>query len=137
MAQHMHHIVPMRLSLPVNEDRISPVLDVATRFLVVDVASDSEVRRRETQIEPRDLVARAKSIIELGAQVVICGAVSRRLETLLVSAGVKVIPNTCGGVDEVVAAFVSGRLTEQTFLMPGCRGLHRRFRRRYRGGRNE
>ncbi len=127
----------MRLTLPVNEDRISPVLDVATRFLVVDVAHDNEVGRREVRIEHQDLVARAKSIIKLGPQVVICGAVSRPLETLLVSAGVRVIPNTCGGIDEVVVAFVSGRLTEQAFLMPGCRGRHRRFRRRYRGGRNE
>jgi len=133
----MHSVGLMRLTLPVNEDRISPVLDVATRFLVVDVAHDNEVGRREVRIEHQDLVARAKSIIKLGPQVVICGAVSRPLETLLVSAGVRVIPNTCGGIDEVVVAFVSGRLTEQAFLMPGCRGRHRRFRRRYRGGRNE
>jgi len=133
----MQCVVLMRLALPVNEERISPVLDVATRFLVLEVARGNEVGRREARIDHRDLVARAKTIIELGPQVVICGAVSRPLETLLVSAGVRVIPNTCGGVEEVVVAFVSGRLTEQAFLMPGCRGRHRRFRRRHRGGRNE
>jgi predicted Fe-Mo cluster-binding NifX family protein len=125
----------MRVALPINGERISPVLDVARRFLLVDVAPDSEVGRREARIEHQDLVAKAKRIVELGPHVLICGAISRPLETLLVSAGVRVIPNTCGAVDEVVAAFVSGRLTEQAFLMPGCTGRHRRFRRRHRGGR--
>jgi predicted Fe-Mo cluster-binding NifX family protein len=117
-------------------ERISPVLDVARQFLLVDVTLDAEIGRRQARIEHQDFVAQAKQIVGLEPNVLICGAISRPLETLLVSAGVRVIPNTCGAVDEVIAAFVSGRLTEQAFLMPGCTGRHRRFRRRHRGGRN-
>jgi predicted Fe-Mo cluster-binding NifX family protein len=125
----------MRVVLPVYGDRISPVLDVARRFVLLDVYRDNVVARREARINNADLVARAKRIVELGSHVLICGAISWPLESMLVSAGVRVIPNTCGSVDEVIAAFMAGQLTEQAFLMPGCTGQRRRFRHRRRGGR--
>jgi predicted Fe-Mo cluster-binding NifX family protein len=59
--------------------------------------------------------------------VLICGAISRPLEAMLLSAGVEVIPQTCGPVEEVLKAFMSGKLTEKAFLMPGCCGRRRRF----------
>jgi predicted Fe-Mo cluster-binding NifX family protein len=122
----------MRVVLPIHEERISPVLDVARQFLVLEMDRESEVRRREVRIESTDLVARARRIAELGSHVVICGAVSWPLEVMLASAGVRVIPNTCGSIGDVVAAFMTGNLTEQAFLMPGCTG--RRHRHRHRGG---
>jgi Pyruvate/2-oxoacid:ferredoxin oxidoreductase delta subunit/predicted Fe-Mo cluster-binding NifX family protein len=128
----------MRIAVPVHAERISPLVDVARRFVLLDVSRNTAGARREVQIESADLVARAKRIAQLGSDVLICGAISRPLESMLLSAGVKVIPNTCGAVDEVVAAFVAGQLTEEAFLLPGCdgggRGLGRgRGRGRGRG----
>jgi len=65
--------------------------------------------------------------------VLICGAISRPLEMMLVSEGMQVIPHTCGPVEDVIRAYVSGRLTDQAYLMPGCCGQRRRTRAR--GGR--
>jgi predicted Fe-Mo cluster-binding NifX family protein len=97
---------------------------------VVDVEDGKELRRREECVEKTEPVARAKRVAALGIQVLICGAISQPLEAMLAAAGVRVIPNTCGPVEDVLGAFLSGRLTEQAFLMPGCCG-----RRRFRGGR--
>lgn len=116
----------MRLMVATLRDRISPVLDVARRFVLVDATDGVETTRREVWVENTQLVARAKKIARAGAQVLICGAISRPLEALLVSAGVHVIPNTCGMVDEIIEAFLSGRFTERAFLMPGCCGTRRR-----------
>lgn len=113
------------------------MLDVARQFVLLDLDREKagRITRSEFRIESMDLVGRARRIIELGTHVLICGAVSMHLETMLLSAGVNVIPNTCGPIDEVIAAFIEGRLTNRSFLMPGCTGQRRRFRRRGGCGR--
>ena len=125
----------MRVALPIHGQRISPVFDVAGRFVLLDMNPGGEVTRREVRIAERDPIAKTKRIVALGSHVLICGAISWPLESLLLSAGVRVIPNTCGSVEDVLAAFIAGELTDQAFLMPGSRGRHRRNRRRHRHGR--
>jgi predicted Fe-Mo cluster-binding NifX family protein len=126
----------MLLAMPIFRGRISPVLDVARQLLVLEVQGGRESRRWEVPLEGTDLVARARQIGEIGAEVLVCGGVSRSLEAMLLAAGLRVIPNTCGPVGEVIAAFLSGQLTERAFLMPGCHGgRRRRLRRRGGGGR--
>lgn len=107
------------------------MLDVARRLLLVEIAGGVEVSRSEVELGEITVPARARRIRELGVQVLICGAVSWPLEAMLASAGMQVIPQTCGGVDEVLGAFLSGGLAGGGFLMPGCCGRRRRFR----GGR--
>ncbi|MBN2560238.1 MAG: NifB/NifX family molybdenum-iron cluster-binding protein [Phycisphaerae bacterium] len=125
----------MRVAVPTWTGRVSPVFDVAKRLLVVTLDGGGEISREEAAIEEGLLTARAKRVAQLGVDVLICGGISVPLEAMLVSAGVRVIPHTCGTVEEVIQAFASGRLTDQTFLMPGCCGRRRRFRGRHRGGR--
>ena len=122
----------MRVAVPVSDGRISPVFDVARRLLLVDIENAREVGRTENTLEEVELAARARRVAELGADGLICGAISRPLEAMLLSAGVAVIPQTCGPVDDVLRAFMSGQLTEQAFVIPGCCGRRRRFR----GGRS-
>jgi predicted Fe-Mo cluster-binding NifX family protein len=100
--------------------------------MLVDIDSGREVRRAEKDLEEPALAPRARRVAELGADVLICGAISRPLEAMLVSAGVEVVPQTCGQAEDVLRAFMSGQLTERAFLMPGCCGRRRRFR----GGRS-
>lgn len=127
----------MKVVLPMEGDRISPVLDAARSFALVTAGSDGALSRKEMLITDADTVTKAKRIAELGAGVLICGALSWPLEAMLTSAGVRVIPNTCGPVDEVAAAYFAGDLTEQAFLLPGCPGRQHRFRHHHgRGSRN-
>lgn len=117
----------MKLGIATWEDRVSPVLDVAKHLLVVDAEAGEVLSRREVDIEETSLIARARRISEFGVGLVICGAVSWPLEEALVSAGVRVIPQTCGPVEDVLRAFLSGQLTDTAFLMPGCWGHRRRM----------
>lgn len=96
---------------------------------MVGIESGGEVNRQEERIDETNLARRATYVADLGVDVVICGAISWLLEASLVSAGVRVIPHTCGPVEDVLSAFLAGRLTDEAFLMPGCCG--RRRRRRY------
>jgi predicted Fe-Mo cluster-binding NifX family protein len=111
--------------MPVWEGRISPVLDVAERFLVVDWQDGQETRRRELRLADHNPQLVANGIKEAGIAIVVCGAISQPLELLLENAGIRVIPHICGEVDEVLKAFLSSRLNRPEFAMPGCWGMGR------------
>jgi predicted Fe-Mo cluster-binding NifX family protein len=128
----------MRVAIPIVDGRISPVFDVAKRLLLVDVEQHGQLRRTEEGLGETLPELRAERVAKLGVDVLICGAISWPLQSLLVSAGVDVIPQTCGQVDEVVRAFLSGQLVGDAFVMPGCCGRRRRFRGgRRRGWRSQ
>jgi len=98
---------------------------VAGRLLVVEFDQGAEQHRRAICLEDEDLAARASKLAELGIEVLICGAISRPLEALLAARGIQVVARRCGGVEEVLEAFRSGRLADPAFAMPGC-WRHRR-----------
>jgi predicted Fe-Mo cluster-binding NifX family protein len=108
---------------------VSPVFDVARRLLVVDLRTGTEAARFEETLGESSVVGRASHVARLGVGVLICGAISWPLEQALASAGIEVIAHVCGNVEDVLDAYVSGRLTDGAFLMPGCREC------RYRRGR--
>ena len=124
----------MRVLIPIWHGRISPLLDVARRFLLVNLQGDSERERREVRIDETGLALRCKRMAQLNVQVLICGAISRPLEEALASEAVRIIPNTCGAVEQVLEAFRLGTLTDKAFLMPGCSREFHPIRARWGGG---
>ena len=112
------------------------MFDVAGKVLLVEVVNGREQARQEVALAVAEPQARANLLAELGTDVLICGAISWPLELAASVAGVKVIPQTCGEVEQVLAAFITGRLTQDAFLMPGCRGRRRRFQGGRRCGRS-
>ncbi len=126
----------MKVAVPDWEGRVSPVFDVARQVLLVDLDDeDNGVRHTESlgSLGPHD---RARRLADLGVNVLVCGAISWPLETLLTASGIRVVPLICGNVEEVVRAFREGTLENERFAMPGCCRKRRqaRHRRRYRGG---
>ena len=118
----------MKIALPYWQDRISPVFDVAERVLLVDVESGAEQARCEEFCGGGDLHYRAKRLADWGVDVLICGAISRTLESALCDTGIEVIPLRCGNIEDVLAAYIDGYLVGDAFSMPGCRGRRRRKR---------
>jgi predicted Fe-Mo cluster-binding NifX family protein len=112
------------VALPICQERISPVLDTATRLLVVTRQRGREVRRGEILLSPLPAEALAASVAELGVQVVLCAALSEALQRALTQHGLRVRPHLCGEVEAVLQAFCCRRLSGDEFRMPGCWGWH-------------
>jgi predicted Fe-Mo cluster-binding NifX family protein len=110
------------------------VFDVAGNVLLVDVADGREQARQTVAIDAAQSQARASLLAEHGATVLVCGAISRPLEMAVSAAGIEVISQTCGDMEQVLAAFISGQLNEDLFLMPGCCGRRQRFGAGHRRG---
>lgn len=112
----------MRLAVPVWQGRISPVFDVAGQLLLVELSDGREAAREARPLEGSTPDQRAKNLAELGVETLICGGISQPLEAMLADGGIRVIARICGGVEDVLAAFIAGRLGQQRFVMPGCCG---------------
>jgi len=122
----------MRVALTVWEGRISPVLDTARSVAIADIAEGTPGTRRD-EILPEDSPhGKVAQLRALDVEVLVCGAVSRPLASLVSSSGIRLIPFVAGELDEVLEAVITGRIPDSAFSMPGC-GCQRR--RRFRGWR--
>jgi len=122
----------MKVAIPLWQGRVSPVFDEASRILIVDIYSGKERSRREESLLMHNPFERAQALPRMGVDLLICGMISQTQETALDSAGVKTIPHICGPMEEVIAAFLDGRIENGAMLMPGCcrRKGHRHLKNR-------
>ena len=125
----------MKIAIPYWQGRVSPVFDVAANVLVVEVDGSTERGRQDVPFHVEAPQARAARLAEMGADVLICGAISRPLEMAVTALGIDVVPQTCGDVECVLSAYIGGELDQASFLMPGCCGRRRRSRGRHGRGR--
>ncbi len=120
----------MRLAIPIWDDKISPVLDTASKLLVVEIENKKEASRFEIYLDEHELSRRCLRIRGMDVAILICGAVSRPFHRMLTASGIKIIQDISGHPEDVLMAYLQGKLLHSAFLMPGCR----RYRARY--GRN-
>jgi len=108
-------------------DRIAPVFDVAGRVSLIE-AENGEVLARSIHPLPEDQgFARAEWLTRMGVQYLICGAISRRLQDLIASRGIRVISFVAGDSETILREWLAGRSIQHSFSMPGCRrGRNRR-----------
>jgi len=131
----------MKIAIPVWNECVSSVFDFAHRLLLVDIENGRELSQSEVPLAPESVPQRAQRLRSLGTNVLICGAVSRPLMYMLTASGIKVLPYVTGRVDEVLQAYITGRLGQPQFILPGFwPGARKGFRgwrrgRQWRGGR--
>jgi predicted Fe-Mo cluster-binding NifX family protein len=109
----------MRLAVPVWKDRVSPVLDSATRLLILEVKEGGKWSRSEIDLDEGDPSIRCRRIRSLGVDALICGAVTRHLSNMLRGSGILLVLGVSGPSEEVLHACLEGRLNHSKYLMPG------------------
>ena len=109
----------MKVGIPFWENKVSPVLDTASRLLVVEAEGGRVISRFELYLDERDLAKRGLRIQGLGLDTLICGAVTRHFSDMLTSYGIHIVSGISGQPDEVLGAWFDGKLGEGKFLMPG------------------
>ncbi|MBN2516974.1 MAG: NifB/NifX family molybdenum-iron cluster-binding protein [Deltaproteobacteria bacterium] len=123
----------MKIAIPTWNHYVSTVCDFSDRLLVVTVESGHTKDRIVLPFFERTILEKATRLQKLGIQVLLCGAVSKPLERMLVASGIRVIPFLRGTADEALEAYLRGYLSDPRFNLPGCSSG--RWRRRGKGVR--
>ena len=111
-------------------ERVSPLFDVSRRALLLDLAEGRVVGRDELDLPEGSGEASLAALRRHGATTLLCGAVSEELALRAAALGLELVPFLAGEVEAVIAAYLTSRLRNDAFAMPGCGGRWRR-----RGGR--
>ncbi|MBW1720487.1 MAG: dinitrogenase iron-molybdenum cofactor biosynthesis protein [Deltaproteobacteria bacterium] len=127
----------MKIAIPIWEDKVSPVLDTASRLLIVEEKNGKESSRFEIFLDEENLSSRCLRMKGLGVDLLICGAVSSAFSRLLASEGIALIQEISGRAEEVLKAYFQGELLHGDFFMPGCRRNGSRRCRRGGGTRQK
>lgn len=122
----------MKVAIPIWNDRVSPVFDAAQWLQVMTFQRGQEIDRIRYELKDCDFLERVNRLQQWDVQILLCGAISRPLESAIQSKGIRVVSHICGNVDEIIEAFLTNQITHPRFLMPGC---CRRGRYRYQSGK--
>jgi len=125
----------MKIALPIWNNRVSPLFDTACRVLIWSVEGGRYGEWEEHDLQGLIPPMKVRKVKELGADVLICGAVSNPIACLVESAGIELVPWVSGPVEEVLEAFQAGQLDRPRYFMPGCRRRGRRGHGRGVSGR--
>ena len=111
----------MKIAIPIWEEKVSPVLDTATRLLITESETQKKGPRFEVFLIKKDISQRCSFIRKLEIDVLICGAVSRLFSKMLKASGIEIISGISDPAEDVLEAYLNGNLLQPKFLMPGCK----------------
>jgi predicted Fe-Mo cluster-binding NifX family protein len=89
---------------------------------------DGQTEKSELHLNGLSPVERVSALKRAGITTLICGGISKGLQNMLEGARIRVVTGIAGPVEEVLLAFVSDRLDDPQFYMPGRRGKYGRPR---------
>jgi len=121
----------MKVAIPVWVQLVSTVFDFCDRLLIVHIDSGKIGKRRLISISGSTVIDKCFVLQNFGVHVLLCGALSMPLQRMIEAAGITVVPSLTGRVDEILQAYISNRLPDRNFMLPGYRpiGKHRKRRR--------
>ena len=114
----------MRIAISIWDDKISPVLDTASKLLIIDDKTQKESSRFEANLLEQDMSQRCSFIRGLELDVLICGAVSRQFSGMLKASGIKIISGISGPAEDVLNAYLQVGSLHSGFFMPGSKRNH-------------
>lgn len=121
-----------RVAITVWQDRISPVFESCSQYLVVDCSRQKICRQVRHDCSGCDQLGRILILVEQKVTVLLCGAITVTQVNILQAHGIQIIPFRAGTIENVLKAYLLGKLESSSYSLPGC---PRRIQRRFRGGR--
>ncbi|MBN1377910.1 MAG: NifB/NifX family molybdenum-iron cluster-binding protein [Gammaproteobacteria bacterium] len=110
----------MKVAFVYCDDRIAPVFDVAQQVCLVEMTAGKIAGKTTEALPNASLMQKARRLSELNIEVLICGAISRPLYDMVNAYGIQIISFIAGRLDEIVDAWIAGKLDANVYAMPGC-----------------
>ncbi len=113
-----------KVAIPTFRARVAPVFDTCLLVSVFHIEHDRHTETTELHLATLPPAERVATLKGAGVTTLICGGITGALDKLLEGSGISVIRGVAGEVEEVLRAFMSDRLDERRFCMPGHTGEH-------------
>lgn len=110
----------MRVAFSIWRERIAPVFDTASDFLIAERVEGELVKQSLCSLPEEQRGSVAKWLVAQGVEAVVCGALSCYRQADLEAQGMKIYPFIAGEIAAIQAAWLENRLASATFTMPGC-----------------
>jgi predicted Fe-Mo cluster-binding NifX family protein len=110
----------MKIAMPIYRNYISNVFDFAHQLLLIDVVEAKENSRTSIELVGQSLYQRAVLLKKMQVDVLICGAISQELRSMILSFEIEVLPFVSGNIDDILAAYFLGELMVQNVKLPAC-----------------
>ncbi|GAB4220557.1 MAG TPA: hypothetical protein PL059_12230 [Spirochaetota bacterium] len=98
------------IALPVFNDRLSPLLDEARKFIVMTLNDVTISERTVIEINEQSAFIRIERLKEMGVTVLLCGALSDVLARFILDREIQLYSWLNGTIDEVVEQYINGAL---------------------------
>jgi len=122
----------MKTAFAVWNNRIAPVFDVARRVIIVESKTQRGAAQTQVLLAGDLPLQKVQQLAELGADSLVCGAISRSLEAVLTARGIRVVSYVAGNVQNVIDAWRTHHLEVEGFAMPGRRRRSNRMVNRHK-----
>lgn len=94
------------VAMPVFQERISPLFDVAKKFVIFKIENGIIKQKLVLDINTESEAVRIDRLKELGVSVIISGAVSCIVSHLICEKGLNLIPWVDGPVDKIIDKYM-------------------------------
>ena len=111
---------------------ICTIFDFAHWLIIVEIDGIREIGREKIPFIEKSSIGRARKLKYLDIQVLICGAISRHLAKIISNYGILIISHIRGTVDEVIKAYLTGKLDNPRFFIPGYQSISNSYKNKYR-----
>jgi len=108
-----------KVAVPIFRSRVAPVFDYCVRVSVFDIGHDRQIERSELYLGTLAPTERVGALIKEGVTTLVCGGISDTLDKMLQTSGISVIGGIAGPLEGVLEAFMSDRIDEPQYRMPG------------------
>ena len=92
----------VRVAIPIFQSRVSPVLDVCSRILLISFEKNREIDRKEIYLDDLSLSERTSVLKRSNITTIICGGISEVFYNILKGLGIHVIVGKAGEIPEII-----------------------------------
>jgi predicted Fe-Mo cluster-binding NifX family protein len=100
----------LKIAIPAFHTKISPRFDQTQAFVLLEIKDASVVAREELKTRGWSASRKIKELVDLGVQILICGAIDRASLEYLSFNGLNIYSWVTGEVDDAVACFLNNRM---------------------------
>jgi len=110
---------PIAVAIPTYRSRVAPVFDSCLQVSIFHTEQHRREHRRQLYLDTLPPAQRVDVLRKQRVTTLICGGISDVLGKMLQASGISVIAGIAGQVEQVLEAFLSGRIHEPGYRMPG------------------